>query len=90
MRIGQVELMNAYKEFFGQHGIHVDRCFYKGRLEDHIRTLNIRNTLFTLWTRALSLSSMKMTASVLKNQDRRQRHPGSADGKPLEWDLLSS
>lgn len=47
--IGQVELMNAYKEFFGQHGIHVGQMLLtREDFEDHIRTLNIRNTLFTL------------------------------------------
>lgn len=47
--IGQVELMNAYKEFFGRHGIHVGQMLLtREDFEDHIRTLNIRNTLFTL------------------------------------------
>lgn len=47
--IGQVELMNAYKEFFGQYGIHVGQMLLtREDFGDHIRTLNIRNTLFTL------------------------------------------
>ncbi len=47
--IGQVELMNAYKEFFGQHDIHVGQMLLtREDFGDHIRTLNIRNTLFTL------------------------------------------
>lgn len=47
--IGQVELMNAYKEFFGQYDIHVGQMLLtREDFEDRIRTLNIRNTLFTL------------------------------------------
>jgi glutamate 5-kinase len=47
--VGQVELMNAYKEFFGQHDIHVGQMLLtREDFGDHIRTLNIRNTLFTL------------------------------------------
>jgi len=47
--IGQVELMNAYKEFFGRHGIYVGQMLLtRDDFGDHIRTLNIRNTLFTL------------------------------------------
>lgn len=47
--IGQVELMNAYKEFFAQHDIHVGQMLLtREDFGDHIRTLNIRNTLFTL------------------------------------------
>ncbi len=47
--IGQVELMNAYKEVFAQHGIHVGQMLLtREDFGDHIRTLNIRNTLFTL------------------------------------------
>jgi glutamate 5-kinase len=47
--IGQVELMNAYKEVFAQHGIHVGQMLLtRDDFGDHIRTLNIRNTLFTL------------------------------------------
>jgi glutamate 5-kinase len=47
--IGQVELMNAYKEFFGQHDIHVGQMLLtREDFGDNIRTLNIRNTLFTL------------------------------------------
>ncbi len=47
--IGQVELMNAYKEFFSQHDVHVGQMLLtREDFGDHIRTLNIRNTLFTL------------------------------------------
>lgn len=47
--IGQVELMNAYKEFFARHGLHVGQMLLtREDFGDHIRTLNIRNTLFTL------------------------------------------
>lgn len=47
--IGQVELMNAYKEFFARHEIHVGQMLLtREDFGDHIRTLNIRNTLFTL------------------------------------------
>ncbi|HWQ79923.1 MAG TPA: glutamate 5-kinase [Anaerovoracaceae bacterium] len=47
--IGQVELMNAYKEFFGQYDIHVGQMLLTSEdFGDRIRTLNIRNTLFTL------------------------------------------
>ena len=47
--IGQVELMNAYKELFGAHGIHVAQLLLtKEDFEDHRRELNIRNALFTL------------------------------------------
>jgi len=47
--IGQVELMNAYKSLFAAHGIHVAQMLLtREDFSDHIRTLNIRNTLFTL------------------------------------------
>jgi glutamate 5-kinase len=47
--IGQVELMNAYKEFFARHEIHVGQMLLtREDFGDNIRTLNIRNTLFTL------------------------------------------
>lgn len=47
--IGQVELMNAYKEFFGDHDIIVGQMLLtREDFGDNIRTLNIRNTLFTL------------------------------------------
>ncbi len=47
--IGQVELMMAYKEYFGDYGIHVGQMLLtKGDLQDTHRTLNIRNALFTL------------------------------------------
>ena len=47
--IGQVELMNAYKEFFGGYEIHVGQILLtREDFGDHIRTLNIRNALFTL------------------------------------------
>ena len=47
--IGQVELMNAYKELFAEHGLHVAQLLLtKGDFEDPHRELNVRNTLFTL------------------------------------------
>ncbi|MDO4553085.1 MAG: glutamate 5-kinase [Bacillota bacterium] len=47
--IGQVELMNAYKDLFGKHGIHVGQMLLSREdFEDHVRDLHIRNTLFTL------------------------------------------
>jgi glutamate 5-kinase len=47
--IGQVELMNAYKSLFAKHGIIVAQMLLtREDFSDHIRTLNIRNTLFTL------------------------------------------
>ncbi len=47
--IGQVELMNAYKELFGEYDIHVAQLLLtKGDFFDHHRELNIRNALFTL------------------------------------------
>ena len=47
--IGQVELMMAYKEYFGDYGIHVAQILLtQDDFDDHHRTLNIRNTMFTL------------------------------------------
>ncbi len=47
--IGQVELMNAYKELFAEYGLHVAQLLLtKEDFEDHHRELNIRNALFTL------------------------------------------
>lgn len=47
--IGQVELMMAYKEYFGDYDIHVGQILLTGEdFGDHNRTLHIRNTLFTL------------------------------------------
>ncbi len=47
--IGQVELMMAYKEYFGDYDIHVGQMLLtRDDFSNHIRTLNIRNTLFTL------------------------------------------
>lgn len=47
--IGQVELMNAYKEYFGVYGLHVGQMLLtRDDFGDNMRTLNIRNTLFTL------------------------------------------
>ncbi|NBG86932.1 glutamate 5-kinase [Isachenkonia alkalipeptolytica] len=47
--IGQVELMDAYRRVFEKHGIHIGQILYTR--EDFLegsRSLNIRNTLFTL------------------------------------------
>jgi len=47
--IGQVELMNAYKEVFDKYDIHVGQMLLtRDDFGDHKRTLNIRNALFTL------------------------------------------
>lgn len=47
--IGQVELMNAYKELFAEYGLHVAQLLLtKEDFQDHHRELNIRNALFTL------------------------------------------
>lgn len=47
--IGQVELMNAYKEFFAEYDLHVGQILLtRDDFGDHNRTLNIRNALFTL------------------------------------------
>lgn len=47
--IGQVELMQAYKEYFADYDIHVGQMLLtREDFGDHARTLNIRNTLFTL------------------------------------------
>lgn len=47
--IGQVELVMAYKEYFGDYGIHVAQILLtRDDFNDHHRTLNIRNTMFTL------------------------------------------
>ena len=47
--IGQVELMMAYKEYFGDYGIHVAQILLtRDDFNDHHRTLNIRNAMFTL------------------------------------------
>ncbi len=47
--IGQVELMNAYKEFFGEYGLHVGQMLLTGDdFHEPHREINIRNALFTL------------------------------------------
>lgn len=47
--IGQVELMMAYKEYFCDYDIHVAQILLtREDFKDPHRTLNIRNTLFTL------------------------------------------
>lgn len=47
--IGQVELMMAYKEYFNECSIHVGQMLLtREDFSDAHRTLNIRNTLFTL------------------------------------------
>ena len=47
--IGQVELMMAYKQYFSDYDIHVAQILLTQEDFDHPhRTLNIRNTLFTL------------------------------------------
>ena len=47
--IGQVELMDSWKRAFAQHSVHVGQILLtKDDFSDTHRTLNIRNTLFTL------------------------------------------
>ncbi|MDR1444332.1 MAG: glutamate 5-kinase [Treponema sp.] len=47
--VGQVELMGAWKQAFGGHGTHIAQILLtQDDFEDPIRTLNMRNTLFTL------------------------------------------
>lgn len=47
--IGQVELMSAYNSHFSEHGIFIGQLLLtKEDFYDETRTLNIRNTLFTL------------------------------------------
>ena len=47
--IGQVELMDAYRKIFNKHDIHIAQILLtKEDFESKSRTLNIRNTLFTL------------------------------------------
>ncbi len=47
--IGQVELMAQWRSAFGEHGLHVGQLlFTKDDFEDNHRSLNIRNTIFTL------------------------------------------
>ncbi|NLI66631.1 MAG: glutamate 5-kinase, partial [Tissierellia bacterium] len=47
--IGQVELMDSYRKIFSNYSIHVAQILLtKEDFESEARTLNIRNTLFTL------------------------------------------
>ena len=47
--VGQVELMGAWKRAFERRGIHIAQLLLTGDdFNDSIRTLNMRNTLFTL------------------------------------------
>lgn len=47
--IGQVELMDSYRRIFSNYGIHIAQILLtKEDFESEARTLNIRNTLFTL------------------------------------------
>ena len=47
--IGQVELMAAYSNHFSEHGIYIGQLLLtREDFYDEIRTLNMRNTLFTL------------------------------------------
>ncbi|MDR7871560.1 MAG: glutamate 5-kinase [Tissierellaceae bacterium] len=47
--IGQVELMDAYRRIFNKYDIHIAQILLtKEDFESKARTLNIRNTLFTL------------------------------------------
>lgn len=47
--IGQVELMDAYRRIFNNYGLHIGQLLItREDFESKARTLNIRNTLFTL------------------------------------------
>ncbi|MDR0487698.1 MAG: glutamate 5-kinase [Treponema sp.] len=47
--VGQVELMGAWRRAFEQHGLHIAQILLtQDDFSDPIRTLNMRNTLFTL------------------------------------------
>ncbi|MDR2178565.1 MAG: glutamate 5-kinase [Treponema sp.] len=47
--VGQVELMEAWKQAFGTYGAHIAQILLtQDDFADPIRTLNMRNTLFTL------------------------------------------
>ena len=47
--VGQVELMGAWRRAFEQHGLHIAQILLtRDDFGDPIRTLNMRNTLFTL------------------------------------------
>ncbi len=47
--IGQVELMAQWRKAFGDFGLHIGQLlFTKDDFEDNHRSLNIRNTIFTL------------------------------------------
>lgn len=47
--IGQVELMSQWRKAFSEYGIHIGQLlFTKEDFENNHRSLNIRNTLFTL------------------------------------------
>lgn len=47
--IGQVELMDKWRSAFGEFGLHIGQLLLtKDDFEDDHRTLNMRNTLFTL------------------------------------------
>ena len=47
--IGQVELMHQWRKAFGQQGLHIGQLLLtKDDFENEHRSLNIRNTLFTL------------------------------------------
>jgi glutamate 5-kinase len=47
--VGQVELMDAWRRAFEKHGVHIAQILLtREDFSDPIRTLNMRNTLFTL------------------------------------------
>jgi len=47
--VGQVELMGAWRRAFEQYGLHIAQILLtRDDFDDSIRTLNMRNTLFTL------------------------------------------
>jgi glutamate 5-kinase len=47
--VGQVELMGAWRRAFGERGLHIGQILLtRDDFDDPIRTLNMRNTLFTL------------------------------------------
>ena len=47
--VGQVELMGAWRRSFNRHGLHIAQILLtREDFNDSLRTLNMRNTLFTL------------------------------------------
>lgn len=66
--IGQVELMAQWRKAFNEQGLHIGQILLtKEDFEDNNRSLNIRNTLLHLQTKALFQSSTKTTPFLPSN-----------------------